>query len=168
MQGRAVLTVVPAVQGMNEPPEMRGIAEVDWFRQACGEYIPSLTLLSDNATSLVEKTLTPRGKHFMSGLAGIVVAALMCNSGLDIYGFDTGREPAATFYHYYDPDASPRMDLDDPSESRRMLLRLAARERQQLEATHELAMHARGRKFAWRLGRARCFIPSSKGFKRSS
>jgi hypothetical protein len=100
---------------------------IDWFRDACGEYFPTLAVLGDNTSSLVQQTLTPPGKHFMSGLAGIAVAALLCKSGIDIYSFDTGTEPKSTKYHYYD-NKEPRMDLDDPFESQKMLLDLAGRE----------------------------------------
>ena len=33
-------------------------------------------------------------------------AAMLCNEGFDVYGFDTGDEPPGTLYHFYD-DVQP-------------------------------------------------------------
>ena len=40
--------------------------------------------------------------HLLGQLAGILVMSMLCDHGVDVYGFDTGNEPPDTPYHYYD------------------------------------------------------------------
>merc|ERR1711865_1368008 len=39
--------------------------------------------------------------NFLTGMAGLLMAAMLCDDGFDVYGFDTGDEPAGTPYHFY-------------------------------------------------------------------
>lgn len=64
----------------------------------------------------------------MSGLAGVMMAAMLCDSGVDVYGFDTGVEAAGTPYHYYD-EVHPNTRWDGVDDSKIMLLNLTAAER---------------------------------------
>ena len=59
----------------------------------------------------------------MSGLAGILIMSMLCDHGVDVYGFDTGHEPPNTPYHYYD-EGVPNNKLDEADDSKRMLARL--------------------------------------------
>ena len=69
-------------------------------------------------------TLTPPGKNFMSGLAGVLLSALLCDHGVDLYGFDDGTEPKNTSYHFYD-DVGSNGNLDDFAASRELLASIA-------------------------------------------
>lgn len=56
--------------------------------------------------NIAHQVLTTKDSHFMTGLAALLVAAMLCNEGVDVYGFDTGDEPPGTLYHFYD-DVQP-------------------------------------------------------------
>ena len=50
--------------------------------------------------------------------------SMLCDRGIDMYGFDTGSEPPGTQYHYYDSSDTANTELDDFVDSKRMLHRL--------------------------------------------
>ena len=52
------------------------------------------------------------GPHLLGQLAGILVMSMLCDHGVDVYGFDTGNEPPDTPYHYYD-EGVPNNKLDE-------------------------------------------------------
>ena len=52
---------------------------------------------------------------------------MLCDGGMDLYGFDTWHEPPSTAYHYYDDDR-PNEGLDGVDASKRLLVHLARRE----------------------------------------
>ena len=60
-------------------------------------------------------------------LAGVMLSALLCDNGFDIYGFDDGEQPKGTKYHYYD-DAVANGNLDDFSASQQLLTSIASSE----------------------------------------
>ena len=71
-----------------------------------------------SATDMIEP-------HLLGQLAGILVMSMLCDHGVDVYGFDTGNEPPDTPYHYYD-EGVPNNKLDEADDSKRMLARLQA------------------------------------------
>lgn len=93
------------------------------FRSICGGLGQRIVEMTATQRSLVYHTLTPPGKNFMTGLAGVLLAVLLCDHGVDLYGFDDGTEPQNTSYHFYDDlDGAAS---DDIQASRDMLASIA-------------------------------------------
>jgi hypothetical protein len=72
------------------------------FMKTCGSLVSRDSPMGRNAREIAHKVLTTKKSHFMTGLAGLLMAAMLCDEGFDIYGYDTGDEPEGTLYHFYD------------------------------------------------------------------
>lgn len=97
------------------------------FKGSCGGMGQRIVSMTETQRTLVNRTLTPPGKHFMSGLAGVALLAMLCDRGVDLYGFDDGTQPEDTAYHYYD-DAVANVTLDDFAVSQQLLSDMAVAE----------------------------------------
>ena len=76
------------------------------FMRACGSLVSRDAPMGPHPRNIAHQVLTTKDSHFMTGLAALLVAAMLCNEGVDVYGFDTGDEPPGTLYHFYD-DVQP-------------------------------------------------------------
>jgi len=104
------------------------------FSAACGGLVLNVTSMNAQQRHIMQETLTPPGFNFMSGLAGLLMAAMLCEDGFDVYGFDTGKEPDGTKYHYFDDIEVAAMD--DFAASRQLLSNMAAAQPECIR-THE-------------------------------
>ena len=57
----------------------------------------------------------------------MLLSALLCDNGFDVYGFDDGTQPQNTTYHFYD-DAVADGNLDDFAASQKLLTGIAESE----------------------------------------
>jgi hypothetical protein len=86
--------------------------------------VARLGAMTREQRELANALFKPPDKNFMSGLAGLLVMSMLCDNGVDVYGFDTGTEPKDTPFHYYD-DVTPAHQLDELDDSQKMLRRIA-------------------------------------------
>ena len=87
------------------------------FMRACGSLVPRDSPMGEHARTIAHQALTTKNSHFMTGLAGLLVAAMLCDDGFDVYGFDTGDEPPDTQYHFYDTVQPSEKDDFDASKA---------------------------------------------------
>jgi len=71
------------------------------FMSACKSLVPLDFAMGSKMRHLTRETVTGSTSNFMTGMAGLLMAAMLCDDGFDVYGFDTGDEPAGTPYHFY-------------------------------------------------------------------
>jgi hypothetical protein len=72
-----------------------------YFMGACKSLVPLDFAMGSTMRNLTRETVTGSTSHFMTGMAGLLMAAMLCDDGFDVYGFDTGDEPEGTPYHFY-------------------------------------------------------------------
>ena len=68
---------------------------------ACSSLVPLDFAMDSTIRHLTRETVTGSTSNFMTGMAGLLVAAMLCDDGFDVYGFDTGDEPEGTPYHFF-------------------------------------------------------------------
>ena len=90
--------------------------------------------MPEGTRQLIKEALTPEGKSFMSGLAGIVLASVLCDNGIDVYGYSTGEDPPGTRYHYYDKVVP---DVQDAISESALELRMMAQQYPDCIRVHE-------------------------------
>ena len=91
---------------------------------ACSSLVPLDFAMGSKIRLLARETVTGSTSNFMSGMASLLMAAMLCDDGFDVYGFDTGDEPEGTPYHFYnDTQVTP---VDNFGASKALLNELAA------------------------------------------
>ena len=70
------------------------------FMSACSSLVPLDFAMGSKIRLLARETVTGSTSNFMSGMASLLMAAMLCDDGFDVYGFDTGDEPEGTPYHF--------------------------------------------------------------------
>ena len=94
------------------------------FMSACSSLVPLDFAMGSKIRLLARETVTGSTSNFMSGMASLLMAAMLCDDGFDVYGFDTGDEPEGTPYHFYnDTQVTP---VDNFGASKALLNELAA------------------------------------------
>ena len=71
------------------------------FMSACSSLVPLDFAMDSTIRHLTRETVTGSTANFMTGMAGLLMAAMLCDDGFDVYGFDTGDEPEGTPYHFF-------------------------------------------------------------------
>lgn len=71
------------------------------FMSACSSLVPLDFAMDSTIRHLTRETVTGSTSNFMTGMAGLLMAAMLCDDGFDVYGFDTGDEPEGTPYHFF-------------------------------------------------------------------